>query len=201
MISVASLDDLDEVVAVHQAAFPGFFMTQLGPCFLREYYRCVVECGKGILLAETVDGQCLGFVAGFADPAVFYGELRRRRCRLGIAALASVTARPWRLPIFVADYRRAGKGTRPQSGPPSAEISSLAVRPLAGGRGIGSRLVHAFVQVAMTAGIERIVLTTDTHDNEGGNRFYERLGFVCTRTFEARRGRWLNEYALVIRKD
>jgi GNAT superfamily N-acetyltransferase len=75
------------------------------------------------------------------------------------------------------------------------------VAPRAGGRGVGSRLVHAFVEAAGAQGADRILLTTDAHDNEAVNRFYLQLGFTCVRCFEARPGRWLNEYALVIRGD
>jgi GNAT superfamily N-acetyltransferase len=194
MVLPASLDTIDEVVAVHQAAFPGFFMTQLGPRFLKEYYRCVVECACGILLVETDRGAFLGFVAGFTDPSLFYKELRRRRVRLAIAAFASVAARPWRLPILIANYGRTREGAQPTSGASSAELSSVAVLPSAGGRGVGSRLICEFIKVSKTAGASRIMLTTDAYNNESVNRFYKSLGFICARTFEARRGRWLNEY-------
>jgi ribosomal protein S18 acetylase RimI-like enzyme len=50
-------------------------------------------------------------------------------------------------------------------------------------------------------GAERVVLTTDTNGNDAVNKFYQRLGFSCVRTFEARRGRLLNEYVIEIGKD
>jgi ribosomal protein S18 acetylase RimI-like enzyme len=196
MVSPASLNNLDEIVAVHKAAFPGFFMTQLGLRFLKEYYRCVVECGYGILLVEKENGLCLGFVAGFTSPAAFYQELSRRRGRLAIAVFSRVAARPWRLPILIANYRRTREGARPKLGASTAELSSIAVLPSVGGRGVGSRLVCEFIEAAKIARMDRIMLTTDAYDNESGNRFYKRLGFVCARTFEVRRGRWLNEYVL-----
>lgn len=193
-------EDLDAVVAVHLEAFPGFFMAQLGPRFLRTYYRCVVEYPKGVLLSESSGLECLGFVAGFVDPAAFYRELRRRRVRLGLAACAGILVRPRRLVTMLADYGRAGEAAGRPPEPRTAELSSLAVLPGAAGRGIGTRLVQRFIKAASERGADRVTLTTDSHDNESVNRFYLQLGFTCVRTFEARRGRMLNEYTLETRK-
>jgi GNAT superfamily N-acetyltransferase len=192
---------LDRVVTVHIEAFPGFFMTQLGPRFLREYYRCVVESPQGILLTGDRQGECMGFVAGFLDPAAFYRELRRLRVQLGLAACSRILTRPWRLVTLLANYRRARGGARLPSDPRTAELSSLAVKPSAEGQGVGSSLVRAFIEAAEVLGANRVMLTTDAHGNDAVNRFYQRCGFTCIRTFKARRGRYLNEYVLDVGKD
>jgi GNAT superfamily N-acetyltransferase len=176
-------------------------MTQLGPWFLREYYRCVADYPGGVLMGEPGEAGCAGFVAGFVDPASFYRELRRRRVRLAVAAMAGVVTRPLRLPTLVRNYRRASGTARRAPDPRTAELASLGVRPVAGGRGVGSRLVLEFVSAAGRLGANRVVLTTDTHGNDSVNRFYAGLGFTCARTFEARRGRLLNEYVIEIGKD
>lgn len=80
--------------------------------------------------------------------------------------------------------------------PGTAELSSLAVHPNATGKGVGSRLVRRFLSEAEARGARRVVLTTDAHGNAAVNSFYLSLGFSLTRTFEARRGRVLNEYVL-----
>jgi ribosomal protein S18 acetylase RimI-like enzyme len=192
---------LDEIVSVHLEAFPGFFMAQLGPRFLKQYYRCVAEFPKGILLTETGERGCIGFVAGFIDPSEFYQDLRRRRVRFALAASAGIAARPRRLITMLANYKRAGDIAQQVPSPGTAELSSLAVLPGASGRGVGSRLVRRFIAVAKTAGAVKVVLTTDTNGNDAVNKFYQRLGFSCVRTFEARRGRLLNEYVIEIGKD
>lgn len=189
-------DRLDHIVAVHREAFPGFFMTQLGRRFLREYYRCVVESTRGILLTEYRGDECIGFVAGFIDPPAFYKELRRRRAQLGLAAFVGIVTRPWRLRTLFANYDRAGQSARQPSDARTAELSSLAVMPAAKGQGVGSRLVNAFIEAAGALGADRVTLTTDTRGNDAVNTFYQRLGFTHARTFEARRGRELNEYVI-----
>jgi ribosomal protein S18 acetylase RimI-like enzyme len=192
---------LDDIVSVHLEAFPGFFMTQLGPWFLREYYRCVVDYPRGVLLTESGEQGCIGFVAGFVNPASFYRQLRRRRVRLGLAACAGIVARPQRLIKLLANYRRAGHAANQVPEPGTAELSSVAVLPSAAGRGVGSRLANRFITTAGNLGAQRVVLTTDANDNEAVNRFYLGLGFTRVRTFEARRGRFLSEYVIRIGKD
>ena len=191
---------LDEVVSVHTAAFPGFFMTQLGPLFVREYYRCVLRYSRGIFLTESGASGYDGFVSGFIDPAAFYRDLRRHRARLGLAALGGIAVRPTRLAGLLANYRRTGGSAAQPNTKETAELSSLAVRPSASGAGIGSHLVRRFIAAAQEKGAERVTLTTDAVGNDAVNRFYKRLGFICIRTFEARPGRVLNEYAFDIAK-
>ena len=193
--------DPDEIVSVHLAAFPGFFMAQLGPRFLREYYRCVLDYPRGILLTEEGEEGCIGFVAGFLDPPSFYGELKRRRVRLGLAACAGIVTRPQRLVTLLANYHLARGRAQDAHVPGTAELSSLAVRPDSAGRGVGSRLVKRFLTAAGSMGAARVALTTDADRNDAVNSFYRRLGFTCSRTFEARRGRMLNEYVIQIGKD
>jgi ribosomal protein S18 acetylase RimI-like enzyme len=192
---------LDDVVLIHQEAFPGFFMTQLGPRFLREYYRCVLEFRRGLLLTEYSDSRCCGFVAGFIDPASFYEELHSRRLRLGLAAAAGIVARPGRLLPLIGNYARAERAAHQPPEIGTAELSSLAVRPSATGRGLGSRLVREFIAAARDGGAARVVLTTDAIGNEPVNEFYRRLGFTCRRTFQARRNRLLNEYVIETAED
>jgi ribosomal protein S18 acetylase RimI-like enzyme len=189
-------DDLDAIVALHILAFPGFFMTQLGPSFLRVYYQSVLDYSGGILLTESDQNGCIGFVAGFVDPASFYQTLRRRRVKLALAAAVRVVTHPHRLVTLLRNYRRAGEAEKRTSHPAVAELSSLAVRPDAAGRGVGRRLVGEFLSAATSRGAKRVVLTTDANNNDPVNRFYQKLGFECIRTFEPRRGRVLNEYSI-----
>jgi ribosomal protein S18 acetylase RimI-like enzyme len=193
-------DPIGEVVSVHLDAFPHFFMSQLGPRFLAKYYRCVAEYPSGVLLTESCEEQCVGFVAGFIDPASFYTELRRRRLGLGMAALAGVCAKPRRLFTLIENYRRASVTARAVADKRTAELASLAVLSRVAGRGIGARLVCRFVKAVAEMGADRVILTTDACGNDRVNGFYRRLGFDCKGTFEARRGRVLNDYRLEIRR-
>src|ERR1035437_4365662 len=87
-IRKAAAADLPGITSTHRAAFKDFFLTQLGPAFLRGYYRTVLEYSGGILLVAIRDKSVVGFAAGFIDPPRFYTVLGKRRMCLGLAALS-----------------------------------------------------------------------------------------------------------------
>jgi ribosomal protein S18 acetylase RimI-like enzyme len=179
-------DDLARIVAIHQAAFPGFFLTALGPRFLYAYYRRVLDDPAGVLLVAEGGGGLAGFVAGYLEPASFYRGLRRLAWPLALSLLR----RPWL--AFHAAGRARSVGGSHTSG--AAELASLAVDPAVEGRGIGSRLVHAFLDAAARGGARHVTLTTDARANDAVNAFYRKLGFRLARTFESTGQRAMHEY-------
>lgn len=72
-------EDIDQVVAVHLANFPGFFLSFLGPHFLSLYYLgiCSALEGIGFVYSNSV-GELVGFVAGSSNPRGFYSRLLKR---------------------------------------------------------------------------------------------------------------------------
>jgi ribosomal protein S18 acetylase RimI-like enzyme len=61
-----------------------------------------------------------------------------------------------------------------------AEVQMLAVERQHRGRGIGSALLAALIDVARTAGYEELTLHV-RRDNDGARRLYERTGFAEAR--------------------
>lgn len=195
-IRVAAMPDLAGIVRTHCLAFPDFFLTQLGPRFLKHYYRAVFEYDRGILL--VAGKHSAGFVAGFVAPGAYYRRLRTLRFQIGLSLLPRLIARPRLVPRLLVNFRRTGEvnsGLDPND-PTIAELASIGVAPTGAGRGLGRELVLAFCQEARRLGAESVRLTTDSHNNDRVNRFYERIGFTRLRMFEAQRNRWLNEYEI-----
>jgi ribosomal protein S18 acetylase RimI-like enzyme len=201
IVRLATPMDLPEIVRVHQAAFPGFFLTQLGPTFLREYYRTVCDFEDGIaLLACTKSGVAEGFVAGFVRPAAFYQLLRSRRVRLGVAAMPALLRRPTLLPRLLRNGRRAADSSRGPQADRESELASIGVAPTGQGKGIGRALVAAFIEHSRARGADRVSLTTDVRDNESVNRFYQTLGFHVAGV-ETVGERLMNRYELPLRTE
>jgi ribosomal protein S18 acetylase RimI-like enzyme len=75
---------------------------------------------------------------------------------------------------------------------------SIAVLPEKRRQGIGRLLVHAFLDEAHRHELEYIELTTDAHNNDGVNRFYQRLGMSLGGTFSTPEGRMMNEYVVAL---
>ncbi len=171
--------DIPGVVAVHQAGFQGFFLTQLGPAFLRQYYAAVLDHPGGILgVVQEGSGEVSGFVAGFLDPAEFYRLLRSRRLRLGLAVLPALLRAPGRLRRVLGNMRRTGDAAR--AGDETrldCELASITVHPSQARRGYGADLVRYFLAEAAGRGARRVHLTTDAQGNENVNRFYAGLEF------------------------
>jgi ribosomal protein S18 acetylase RimI-like enzyme len=188
-----AVSDVPDVVRVHLTAFPGFFLSFLGPRFLSLYYEECVKQGE-IASVAIIQGQLAGFVMGSAHPAQFYsGLVRRRALRFAAIALPAVIKQP-RIALRVARALSKPKDAQRIDG--TATLMSLGVAPDRRGQGIGSKLVAAFLAEARARGSSRVDLTTDQAQNEKTNEFYRRMGFVVGREITTPEGRVLNEYAI-----
>lgn len=177
-------DDLESVVAIHLAAFPNFFLTFLGPRFLRVFYGAVMS--DGIAFVATVNDRVAGFVVGMLDSRTFYRSLWRKRFFHVAIAITPVVLRH---PSTLKRVARRGVARAFQPAP-GAELMSLAVHPREQHHGVGRALVQAFIASAS----EPLWLITDAADNDAVKRFYERLGFTARREFTNAEGRALVEY-------
>ena len=182
-------NDLDGVVAIHLAAFPNFFLTFLGPRFLRIFYDAVMR--DGIALVATENDRVAGFVVGMLDSKSFYRRLWRKRFFHVAFAIAPVVLRH---PSTLGKVARRGV-TRAFQPAPGAELMSLAVHPREQHRGVGRALVEAFIAAVHDSGTESLWLITDAAENDAVTKFYETLGFTVRRTFTNAEGRALVEYA------
>ena len=181
--------DLDAVVAIHLAAFPNFFLTFLGPRFLRVFYGKVMA--DGIALVATTDDRVAGFIVGMLDSRSFYRRLLRTRfLHVAFAILPVVLRHPSTL-VRVA-RRGVARAFQPA---PGAELMSLAVHPRDQHLGVGRTLVEAFIARVHQAGENSLWLITDAADNDAVKKFYEALGFSVRRSFVNAEGRALVEYA------
>ena len=185
--------DIEAVVNVHLAAFPGFFLTFLGPRFLDLFYRSAVGL-REICFVAVLQSQVVGFVMGSHTPGSFFKRLLRNR---GLAfALASIPAllrRPR------AAFRLARALTTPTTAARpagTATLMSLAVDPRLQGRGAGKALVEAFLDEASRRGALVVDLSTDKVGNDSTNRFYRSLGFSLTRERTTSEGRAMYEYSI-----
>ncbi len=187
------VDDVEQVVAIHVAAFPSFFLTFLGPRFLRALYRGVLEDPSGIaFVAERDRGIILGFVAGTSSPSRFYSRLLRSRLlRFGLATVPALLRKP---AILGRLLRVFSIPAATSSATGRAELMSLGVLPASQGSGAGGLLTERFIEEAKSRGSTTVYLTTDADGNEAVNRFYERRSFLLSRQFTTPEGRRMNEY-------
>jgi GNAT superfamily N-acetyltransferase len=187
------MKDVDQVVAVHLAGFPGFFLSFLGPRFLSLFYSGICSASEGIAFVYSNDnGNPVGFVAGTSNPSGFYSRLLKRKwLQFALASLGSVLKKP-------SVLRRVARAVfHPSDNPVGDEVAglfSVGVLPELQGTGAGKALVNAFLDEARARGCTRVFLTTDRDKNEPVNQFYLNLGFVVEREYTTPEGRNMNEY-------
>lgn len=176
LIRAMAPSDLNAVVGIHQKAFPGFFLTRMGPRFLRAYYQAVLDFEESIALmaCESETGRLLGFAVGFRDPQGFYALFNSRKRRLLPTILLAVLRDPGLLPAILRNMRRVeAQAAHPID---AVELSSIAVGEA--GRGVGGTLLEAFAAESRASGAARLVLTTDETGNDSVRAFYEARGFT-----------------------
>jgi len=190
----ATVSDVSAIILTHQRSFQSYFLTFLGPGFLRELYAATLADSSGIaFVAEEAQSIC-GFVTGTAQPSGFYRRLLRRRWwRFAWAAALPALKHPSAVPRLLRAFSMPQQATQQAA---RGTLMSLAVLPEVQGKGIGRSLVMAFLTDASRRGLHQVDLTTDKRDNEGVNRFYQDLGFVCARTFMTAENRVMNEYVI-----
>ena len=119
--------DVELCVQVHQQAFPGFFLTFLGPSFLKELYSAILLDASGIGFLSEMDGKPLGFVIETSNPTGLYSRLLRKRWwNFGIASLGALAKKPDILPRLLRAFTMPGQKI---AVPICGTLMSIAVYP------------------------------------------------------------------------
>ena len=199
-ICTLGINNVKDVVDVHLASFPGFFLSFLGARFLFLFYSGICIAPEGIAFVYLNDaGASAGFVAGTSNPGGFYSRLLKRDwLKFTLASIIPVLKKP------SAILRIARAVSHPSDNPIGDDVAglfSIGVLPELQGTGAGKKLVQAFLNEAKQRGCKRVFLTTDRDNNEAVNSFYEKLGFDVERQYVTPEGRRMNEYWINLTKE
>ena len=186
---------LEAAVRIHLAGFPSFFLSFLGPRFLREFYNSFLAdpVGMALVVCDPA-GEVLGVVVGCVDPRGYFTRLLRRRWwAFCLASLGAVAHRPscLRRLVRACFYRGAAP-----SGSLRALLSSIVVVPAAQTHGVGKRLLRGWIEEARRRGASGAYLTTDAEGNDAVNAFYHREGWRLESSYATKEGRRMNRYVL-----
>ena len=186
-IRTLDLQDLQQVAALHRAAFPHSFLTVLGQEVVRRYYEWQLvgphdTTALGKFAQDTLQGFCFGGIFHGA----MNGFLRTNRYYL----IGKILTHPW--VIINSEFRRRMlQGWRlkifrkvdlhPTVKPsPIARyfgILSMGVDPKLQRQGIGKLLMAAAEEEARKKGYGKMGLTVDVNNFSAIN-FYEKLGWT-----------------------
>jgi len=174
----ANTSDLQQIISIHMEAFPGFFLTQLGPKFLRELYTGFISNRSSTIVIADKKGEILGFAAGTISPDNFFKCLRWRRWPFFLmAAIPGIIKSPGFIIRKLWGALRYS-GDAPESLTGGALLSSLAVSPRAQNQGVGKALVGRICEFARTHKSKLVYIITDKDENSSVIRFYEGLDFT-----------------------
>lgn len=193
-IQQASLQQVPQIVDIHLATFPGFFLSFLGPGFLARLYRGFIEHEKSELLAAVDDEH--GELMGFAAYSTNLGGLYRHLLKTGLIPLAwyaflAFLRRPSSLPRLLRALKQPKESARPEE---YAILSSIGTAPAYKRKGVGSALLTTIKDRLDYHQVAYLTLETDALNNDSGNAFYLSNGFALHGVRETPEGRKMNEY-------
>lgn len=185
--------DVEAMVRLHRQAFPSFFLSELGPAFLTQFYRGFLTDPTSVTAVARDDhGRVVGGVVGTTAPAGFFRRLLVRRLPgFALASAQAAVADPRRIPRLLRGVTCRGEADAKIDG---ALLSSICVDPVAQGSGVGRQIIDRWCAEARSRGAHRAFLTTDADDNDAVNDFYNRAGWQHTHTFTTPEGRRMNRY-------
>ncbi len=182
------------IAEIHIAAFPDFFLTQLGKSFLTALYQGYIEDNEsGILVAVSKSsGQIVGFIAYSNNYSRFYSELMKKHLlKFALGAAVAALKKPSCIRRLLRGLK---KGVQVKRAERYVELASIGVYPQKQGEGIGGMLVDYFVSTVDFRKYAYINLETDAVNNEAVNMFYQKKGFRLSRQYVTAEGRRMNEY-------
>ena len=184
--------DIKKVVDIHIRAFPDFFLTFLGPGFLKEFYKSFLYDDQGIGFVATENGRILGAIVGPFKPAGYFKRLLLKKWYVFcFSSIGAVLRKP---KVIKRLYRAVFyRGEAPQ-GKDRSLLSSIAISPDAQGKGVGRALVMRWLDAVSARGGKGAFLTTDAENNNVVNSFYQNLGWKIESTYETPEGRKMNRY-------
>lgn len=190
LIRNANQADIAEIVEVHRAAFPGFFLTKMGKKFLSELYSAFSNQSFGLLrVALDGDNKIIGFAAGTTEPEQYFTLLRKAKwLSFLLAAIPGIIKHPF-VVLRKLYYAMFYGGDKPVQIGQVALLSSIAVLPEMSGKAIGKALLSDFEQQVTSQDVKGLYLTTDKHGNDAVVAFYTKAGYRVESEFTQPDGR------------
>ncbi|MHB8129189.1 MAG: GNAT family N-acetyltransferase [Mobilitalea sp.] len=191
MVKDANKYDLNEIVDVHMRSFQGFFLSKLGPLFLKKYYNFMLHKDRAIFLVAKEE-KVQGFVCGLSHAKEFNRAFFVNQ--LHIVLFSSLIAAIRYPGSIMRIFSRVGDISHFKDDSNIIYLLSIAVDPKESRGGIGTLLLEKFIERAKNLGYLQVYLTTDRDLNDDVNLFYRRNKFALIGNYDSGNSRMMNEY-------
>lgn len=195
-VRLGTLNDLNQVVAIHKQAFSNTFGSKLGSSYLRAFYKWFFCEASAVCFVAASEAQLLGYVVGCQSAKQYYEQFYGARQKsLLWAAVCGLLENPLAIIHFrralpmiaplcqnVVRKFRAGSQRTSESQVSSASevtcavLNVIAVHPSALGTSVAKTLLHKFEAAIYERGVSCIQLSV-SKTNTRAIRFYEREGW------------------------
>ena len=177
--------EINQLAILHHSVMHTL-LSDLGLPFLLRYYQIARTDRTALgVCARSASGDLLGWAVGSPHPDRINAQLRSPLAWFILQVLRLMLTRPvvlWQLmaSVFFASRQAEVK-------PGAIELTYIGVRPDQRGRGVGKRLLNAFVEASRSRGYRSIALSVE-QENLPAVSLYEKRGFKVVSTF--REGRY-----------
>lgn len=173
---IATIQDVGQIVKIHQDAFANFFLTSLGGDFLRFYYKSFIKNKETVCLVAVDNREIVGFSAATMKSKGFNSRLIYSN---GIAFIGwsfkMLFTNPKALVRLVKNLTK--KSDSVTDNEDYSELFSIGVSSTCQGKGVGSLLLSETETKLLNKGVQKLSLTTDYYNNESTIAFYQRNGY------------------------
>jgi hypothetical protein len=172
--------DVEQVVALHQACYPGALLTAMGPQVLLAVYRSYARSPRCVSLVAEVDGRVVAAVNGAIGEG-FVRRIARQHPLVVLVGIARVLATQPRLRELllkraVVVWQRTNTAAPAESPARRFNWRSQAVVPAFRGGGLIFPLIKRMIHELQARGVAEIYSTPEI-DNQPSMWIHRVLGF------------------------
>ena len=183
-IRIAKVEDVPQIVKIHENAFKGFFLTTLGSRFLQFYYNAFISSKDGIVFCAVENENVLGFSAATKQCRGFNTKLIKNNVfSFFVLAVKLLFTQPRAIVRLAKNITK--KSEEVVDNEDYAELYSIGVLLEDQGKGVGKKLLYTTEAALKDEGVERVSLTTDYYNNESAVAFYHSMGYSTLYEFIA----------------
>jgi ribosomal protein S18 acetylase RimI-like enzyme len=175
-------EDSKEIALIHQKAFPGFFLTELGFKVLQVFYKSLIKDDSIIAWSVSNENGFIGFFVATKNTQRLYFKIFIKNFHFFfIPLLTSFFLKPYLFFRMITSFNSSNNYKIPIDF--HASLLSICVHPDYSGIGLGKLLIEKLENELLVCDISKYYLTTDADNNDLTNKFYLKLGFISYESF------------------